>query len=161
MDKSSFGGSGADKTHIKDIISISFYIIRLLQSFYSFSLKVFMSTFLLYYFSTIWMFVEDAIVMFHFSCKGSTSKASYRHFSSFFSQNPLFCKIFTIYLQHVPKGAWHILLNRCLNHHLGKSKKSNSHSLLGGTISADYPIKNGGLWWAKTAYGESLRFLFF
>ena len=82
-----------------------------------------MSTFLLSYFPTICLFAEDAIVMFHFSCKGSTSKASYRHFSSTFSQNPLFCKIFIIYLRHVPKGAWHILLICLWNHHLEERSK--------------------------------------
>lgn len=107
MDKRCFseGRLGGQRNTYRIHYKYKFLYYTIITIFLFFSLKVFMSTFLLYYFSTICLFAEDAIVMFHFSCKGSTSKASYRHFSSTFSQNPLFCKIFTIYLRHVPKGA--------------------------------------------------------
>ena len=49
------------------------------------------------------------------------------------------------------------LLNRCLNHHLGKAK--SIYNSYWERIRRRFPIKNCGLWWAKTAYGKSLRFL--
>ena len=51
-------------------------------------------------------------------------------------------------------------LNRCLNHHLDQRTSYYNLHWDSCHTARTYPIVDCSLWWAKTAYGESLRFCF-